>query len=317
MKKIFLGLLLTLLSQSLQARYYDPDMGRFASRDPIGYSDGMNLYAGYFAQSFDLDPTGQFQQGGRGAVQRNSRRRNPLQNSTSDISDVTTPIRLIGGFPISLLSGDLSYPDNDPQFSGGGCDFLITINGIGNNWLGGQVLNEFVSNAPRYNHINFDDSTFVHNPTNFFLIGDFIQIIGDELGFINITSIRAANHIEQAARQAEENGCCDYEINVAAHSQGTSVFYRALHLIDDDIRSHIRFVGVGGQRFADESLGLRSYENYANTDDIVPWFGNYNPFRLFGIPRAIIGSDVQWDTSGRSIWGTNHPWNPNYTGPFR
>ena len=59
MKKIFLGLLLTLLSQFLQARYYDPDMGRFASRDPIGYSDGMNLYAGYFAQSFQMDPSGQ------------------------------------------------------------------------------------------------------------------------------------------------------------------------------------------------------------------------------------------------------------------
>ena len=58
MKKIFLGLLLTLLSQSLQARYYDPDMGRFASRDPIEYSDGMNLYAGYFAQKFALDPMG-------------------------------------------------------------------------------------------------------------------------------------------------------------------------------------------------------------------------------------------------------------------
>ena len=58
MKKIFLALLFILLSQSLQARYYDPDMGRFASRDPIGYSDGMNLYAGYFAQSFDLDPSG-------------------------------------------------------------------------------------------------------------------------------------------------------------------------------------------------------------------------------------------------------------------
>ena len=58
MKKIFLGLLFIFLSQPLQARYYDPDMGRFASRDPIGYSDGMNLYAGYFAQEFQLDPMG-------------------------------------------------------------------------------------------------------------------------------------------------------------------------------------------------------------------------------------------------------------------
>lgn len=58
MEKIFLGLLFILLSQSLQARYYDPDMGRFASRDPLQYIDGMNLYAGYFAQSFQMDPMG-------------------------------------------------------------------------------------------------------------------------------------------------------------------------------------------------------------------------------------------------------------------
>ena len=58
MKKIFLGLLFIFLSQSLQARYYDPDMGRFASRDPLQYIDGMNLYAGYFAQRFTVDPMG-------------------------------------------------------------------------------------------------------------------------------------------------------------------------------------------------------------------------------------------------------------------
>ncbi|MCL6520595.1 MAG: RHS repeat-associated core domain-containing protein [Armatimonadetes bacterium] len=29
----------------LKARYYDPGVGRFISRDPIGYRGGMNLYA--------------------------------------------------------------------------------------------------------------------------------------------------------------------------------------------------------------------------------------------------------------------------------
>jgi RHS repeat-associated protein len=40
-----------------RARYYDANEGRFISRDPSGYVDGMNLYSGYFALN-SLDPTG-------------------------------------------------------------------------------------------------------------------------------------------------------------------------------------------------------------------------------------------------------------------
>ena len=41
-----------------RARYFDNELGRFISRDPLGYVDGMSLYAGYFAQGFNLDPLG-------------------------------------------------------------------------------------------------------------------------------------------------------------------------------------------------------------------------------------------------------------------
>ena len=43
-----------------RARYYDEDQGRFISRDPSGYVDGMGLYNGYFASRFAMDPTGEF-----------------------------------------------------------------------------------------------------------------------------------------------------------------------------------------------------------------------------------------------------------------
>lgn len=42
-----------------RARYYEPHLGRFVSRDPIGYSDGMNFYNSSFASS-GLDPFGLF-----------------------------------------------------------------------------------------------------------------------------------------------------------------------------------------------------------------------------------------------------------------
>jgi RHS repeat-associated protein len=45
----------------LQQRYYDPAVGRFISRDPIGFDDGLNLYA-YVDNGpvLKADPTGEF-----------------------------------------------------------------------------------------------------------------------------------------------------------------------------------------------------------------------------------------------------------------
>ncbi|MCH2208830.1 MAG: hypothetical protein MK132_23620 [Lentisphaerales bacterium] len=41
-----------------RARYFSDELGRFISRDPLGYVDGYGLYNGYFASHFQLDPTG-------------------------------------------------------------------------------------------------------------------------------------------------------------------------------------------------------------------------------------------------------------------
>ena len=40
-----------------RARYYHAELGRFISRDPIGYVDGMNLYRAYFVPQ-GVDPRG-------------------------------------------------------------------------------------------------------------------------------------------------------------------------------------------------------------------------------------------------------------------
>ena len=42
---------------SVVARYFDAELGRFISRDPLGYVDGMSMYRGYFVPNH-LDPEG-------------------------------------------------------------------------------------------------------------------------------------------------------------------------------------------------------------------------------------------------------------------
>ncbi len=59
------GFLLCLQVANVADAYYASQQGRFINRDPIGYLDGKNLYAGYFAPT-SLDPTGT-QLGGGGA----------------------------------------------------------------------------------------------------------------------------------------------------------------------------------------------------------------------------------------------------------
>ena len=42
-----------------RARYYSDDLGRFLSRDPLGYNGGgMSMYSGYFAGMMGIDPSG-------------------------------------------------------------------------------------------------------------------------------------------------------------------------------------------------------------------------------------------------------------------
>ena len=43
--------------QLIRARYYHAELGRFISRDPIGYVDGMSLYRAYFVPG-GADPSG-------------------------------------------------------------------------------------------------------------------------------------------------------------------------------------------------------------------------------------------------------------------
>jgi len=57
---IFQGLRTDKSTQLIYNRYrdLDPLLGRFLQRDPLGYIDGMNLYAGYHVMYDEFDPEG-------------------------------------------------------------------------------------------------------------------------------------------------------------------------------------------------------------------------------------------------------------------
>ena len=58
-----------------RARYFDNEMGKFISRDPLEYVDGMSLYKGYFAMGFELDPEGIETENSKKKKTRKERRR--------------------------------------------------------------------------------------------------------------------------------------------------------------------------------------------------------------------------------------------------
>jgi hypothetical protein len=52
-----LGFAMTIMSSAESYAMYDPGLGRFCSRDPIGFADGESLYGAYFSLN-TVDPSG-------------------------------------------------------------------------------------------------------------------------------------------------------------------------------------------------------------------------------------------------------------------
>ncbi|MCM8532311.1 MAG: hypothetical protein NE330_14205, partial [Lentisphaeraceae bacterium] len=66
-----------------RARYFSDELGRFISRDPLGYVDGYGLYNGYFAQYFANDPSGKSCSNGYCPYEPNKWNNNENQSSNN------------------------------------------------------------------------------------------------------------------------------------------------------------------------------------------------------------------------------------------
>jgi len=176
---------------------------------------------------------------------------------------------------------------------------LITINGIFNAPEHEQILLNSINTfgaIPRF---------AVRNGTHGILGGmDIVQIAVNTLGWETISDLRAAAQIEIAAQALRNNGGQGPKIiNVVAHSQGTEVFFRALNFLRPETKAMIRFIGLGGQRFVPNDIGLGSAVNYYYGADAIPHGANMN------ISRRFYARDHQYTVyrmpGGAHAW-TNH-----------
>lgn len=254
-------------------RYYNSFAGRWLVKDPVGEGGGFNLYG------FVYNNTNGYHDFLGGSPRRHPNR---VRGSGGDVAGLVLGLRVIGGLPFDVLSGDFRPVRPLASIGESDCNVLITVNGIWNNEDRRDRLNSLVSQAPRYKNAI---PMMSENHTTLY-VGDILQIIGDELGLIQVSSRRLARHINSVYVQMVKNKCSCPKIQILAHSQGTMVFERARPLLDKNAAAAIHYTGIGGQTTIQGGHGLARVENYTSKTDFlnrdwVPVIGNYNPLRVF------------------------------------
>jgi hypothetical protein len=169
-------------------------------------------------------------------------------------------------------------------------------------------------------NVDADHTAHVVNNTHFAKIGDILQIIGSEFGRTQLAAARAARQIQLAAKGLKETcKCKDYEIIVVAHSQGTNIFYQALHKFlkkglndNDDIRKHISYYGNGSETFISQTAeGLKRAVNFIAPNDKIVRLNRLRTMDLsaFNIRYVIqampVGNGHNFDGNYSQLYGAN------------
>lgn len=219
---------------------------------------------------------------------------NPFSRSFAGyqiLDKATDAAQVAAGLPISFLSGDFMDVQKSRTMTMNAGRKLVTFNGMFNDDSDAARMRDVTRRQ-----FSVNDSVHVANRSSFHGIGDAIQILGNELGLIDITAIRGAAALRNAS-------VTPGAINVVAHSQGSMTFRRALDLVDEpSIRGRIAYQGFGPEINISQSyLGLQSSQNFWNQEkggnfhfDRVPQ-ANYFPLpaRIMGDPFMMKGS-TEW-----------------------
>jgi hypothetical protein len=186
---------------------------------------------------------------------------------------------------------------------------LITVNGVFNLPSQANALNATISKAPAFQGAQPVKAV---NITTY--IGDLVQIVGDELGLIQIDSTRLANNVNSIYRQLKTQCSCA-KIQIVAHSQGAMVVNRALPLIQPEARKLVYIYTFGGETTIQGAQGLAGEWNYKAWNS---WYEN-DPITLANYLPAHIKDRIQY---GKPQWDDEpapnaslfeHPFDANYS----
>jgi RHS repeat-associated protein len=287
-------------------RYYDSSVGRFVTTDPLGVTDGVNMYgyAGANPMMF-VDPSGLLAKNiGKNSFGHLSNAGWSIRNIGVNLSetwngnkwDLINPLRenFVGyetamgglnaggwilGIPASFVTGDIYH--NYGNVSGAE---NFAVNGM----TGGLYNKGYAKTMAGHIEERTGQQVMpVENPSWGFGVGSLLHTILGELGIKMTPSVYVANALRAGA-------------NGYNHSQGALVVWGAKGALSDAQRSTIQMQSAGPEiHWATEAWGFKRVINTINPTDIVP---RLSPLNVFG--GDWVGLPLPWK------YGTDeHGWN--------